>query len=256
MCATSSSLASLEDPVVHTTLFSQPFVFGLANLPCVDEPGLSGGVDAAPSLSSGRHLADEGPDQDLHAGSINRNVELSAGGLHRETCAGVVAQPVDGPSKWQSSCAQHLNAASCFARKKHSKGNARLKVSFSGVPLEHSRDGCPESNSATPTHSQSCAAPPALLTKASLIAMENDLGPDFQSNNAFSMVRLKRRVRPSRLLVMLLSCARAGHTRASNFWFLSILVEYPWCTKLECIFRVFGLSLMYNHFFWFMRAVH
>lgn len=222
--STSSSLASLGFPVVHTTLFPKPRGFGLAILPCIGESGLSGSVDAAPSPSSARRLADAGPDHNLRSGSINRNVEASpsADGLHRETCAGAAAQPVDDPCKRQcsrqSSRAQHVNAASCFARTKHSRGSNRSKVTFSGVPLERSRDGCPES--LKPAHSERCAAPPAVLTKASLIAMENELGADFQSANAFSMVRLKRRVRPSRLLVMLLSCAR---TSRSSFW-LYILV--------------------------------
>jgi hypothetical protein len=77
----------------------------------------------------------------------------------------------------------------------------KRRVTFDVGPIQSSPDGHPQHEGLVcqpvelAARNISTAAPPEALTKANLLAMERELGPDFQASNASSLVRLKRRVR-------------------------------------------------------------
>lgn len=92
----------------------------------------------------------------------------------------------------------------------------KKRVTFAPGPLEGSLDGHPSGVGCVkpvPKPRGTCTSnciTPAALTKASLIAMEQELGAEFRAANASSIVRLKRRVRaPTEPTVFALHLVRA-----------------------------------------------
>ena len=151
-----------------------------------------------------QHTACSPPDSDNDSACL----EHRARDFHRSACEDHPAPAVPGAPALQSDAAEqsHDQASAvahsdCPSLARKSRGQRR--VSFAAGPLPGSPDG-------HPVHEGACCkprgqtsmmspglttAPPEALTRASLQAMEKELGPEFQAQNALSLTRLKRRVR-------------------------------------------------------------
>lgn len=120
-------------------------------------------------------------------------------------------------------------------------------VRFAQGPIESSPDGHPVSEGTTMVARAPCpynlftpVKPIEALTKHSLTAMERELGDDFRTENALSLVRLKRRVcssqlacfPPSRSLSFASTCA------PREIWVPSSCI---------CTFQPGALAAVWNH---------
>jgi hypothetical protein len=139
------------------------------------------------SSSSDAHMFCQGEPVETQAAGVVERRDVWGPGSHCEDAV-------------PSGSAQQLEMHTPGVGEEHHRLRSSRRVTFAQGPLPSSPDGHPDRTSSCPRRLSTfaCTAPhpPAeTLTRANILAMEQELGTDFQQANSSSLVRLKRRVR-------------------------------------------------------------